>query len=137
MRVLFICVDNIGRSQSAEALFNARAKKSLAESCGCDFRHGREPKKLADIREAEPVVQMMKEEYGIDISQRFMKPFDEKAVKRSDKVILLCNPSECPDVKSAEHWNTPRLSPLSWEERKKVIKSLDERIEALLKSAGE
>lgn len=129
MRVLFICGGNVGRSQIAEAFFNHYSKKHKARSCaGYDFKQ----KVLS-----EKNTSIMKKEYGIDMSKQKPKPFSKKMVEQSDKIIILCNQSECPLIPHADHWSIPKMGELKIKERKKVIGLIQQKVKELLKEIGD
>lgn len=78
-RVLFVCVGNSGRSQMAEAFFNAMAK-------------GRAQAFSAGTRPAEsinPVVVEAMREIGIDISDQKPKPLTPELLEQADKVVTM------------------------------------------------
>lgn len=78
-RVLFVCVENAGRSQMAEAFANHYGKgKLIAQSAGV---------KLAD--RVNPVVVEVMKEKGIDISNNKPKLLTIKMVEEADRVISM------------------------------------------------
>jgi protein-tyrosine-phosphatase len=138
MKVLFIDADNVGRSQAAEALFNKYAKGSSAWSCAGKPEHTTE-RKISDMRDwaaVKEVNEIMERDYGIDLYTKTSKPFNRDMVAKSDKVIILCDPKDCPIIENAEYWDIPRLSPLDHEGKRKVIKGIDEKVRTLLKAIG-
>ena len=133
MKILFICGDNVGRSQAAEAMFNAYARGSKAESCA-GKPIWKAKKRLADITEAEAVISIMKSDYGIDLSEKFSKPFDQSMVDSADIVVTLCDESECPRIDGARHWDIPKLSRLDMEGKRSAIMGLEARVRELISS---
>ena len=124
-RVLFVCGSNVGRSQVAEAFFNAYSKSGSAWSCaGNDFIGG-------EIQ--EDVAKMMKDDFGIDMSKQRPKPFNWNMVKQSDKLVILCSASECPSIRGADHWSIPNMGKLSSEGKQEVIKLIQSRVRGLVK----
>lgn len=140
MKVLFICGDNVGRSQAAEALFNKYAKKSTAWSCAGKPTWTKErdisnmEKEMPDVHD---IVVIMKEDYGLDISKKVSKPFNKEMVAKSDRVIVMCDPKDCPKIKDAEYWNTPRLSLYDREGKREIIKWIEAKTRDLIKALGE
>jgi len=78
-RVLFVCVENAGRSQMAEAFANHHGKGKLtASSAGI---------MLAD--RVNPVVVDVMKEKGIDISMNKTKLLTTKMAEEADKIITM------------------------------------------------
>jgi len=78
-RVLFVCVENAGRSQMAEAFANHYGKgKLVASSAGV---------MLAD--KVNPVVVEVIKEKGIDISMNKPKLLTTKMAQEADKIIAM------------------------------------------------
>jgi arsenate reductase len=79
MRVLFVCVENAGRSQMAEAFANRYGKgKLVASSAGVV---------LAEM--VNPVVVEVMKEKGIDISMNKPKLLTTKMVEEADLAITM------------------------------------------------
>jgi len=101
VRVLFLCTGNSARSQMAEALL-AQAAGDWIEA----FSAGSHPKALHSN-----AVRVMSE-YGLDISGRRSKHFDEYAGRRFDYVVTLCDKVRevCPEFPGGPeptHWSIP------------------------------
>jgi len=78
-RVLFVCVENAGRSQMAEAFANHYGKgKLIASSAGV---------MLAD--RVNPVVVEVMKEKGIDISMNKPKLLTTKMAEEADRIITM------------------------------------------------
>ncbi len=90
MKILFICLGNVARSQMAEAYYNYFAESNNASSAGVlDFT----PAKYGHpIKE---VTSVMKEN-GIDVSHKKVKFITEEMVQKSDKIFVMCKEKECP-----------------------------------------
>ena len=127
IKVLFVCVHNIARSQMAEAFLNSVANdKFLAESAGLD------PGELSPF-----AVEVMKE-IGIDISGNKSKSvFDmHKRGESFDHVITVCdeaNAEKCPVFSGAQeriHWSFKDPSSLtgSKEDKMKEIRMIRDQI---------
>jgi arsenate reductase len=87
-RVLFVCVENAGRSQMAEAFANHYGKgKFTASSAGI---------KLAE--KVNPVVVEAMKEKGIDISMNLPKLLTPKMLEEADLIVTMgCGASDlCP-----------------------------------------
>lgn len=122
-KVLFICVQNAGRSQMAEALFNA-----LAAGRAIGISAGMRPAE----RVHPEVVEAMKE-VGIDISERKPKMLTPEMVSEADKVITMgCGADEaCPVTYTpAEDWgiDDPAGQPLE------TVRAIRDEIRARLQN---
>ena len=96
MNVLFLCRENVGRSQVAECLFNKLAadknlpyKATSAGTNASDYEHFGKP-----LREL--VVKTLAEN-GIDASQNFSKQLNEETAKDADVIVMLAEPELLPD----------------------------------------
>jgi arsenate reductase (thioredoxin) len=84
--VLFVCVQNAGRSQIAAALLDHHADgRVLVRSAGSQPADEIHP----------PVVEVM-EEIGLDLTRDFPKPLTDDAVRASDVVITMGCGDACP-----------------------------------------
>lgn len=125
-KVLFVCVENAGRSQMAEAFANNYGKgKLIASSAGV---------MLAD-RVNPAVVEAMKEK-GIDISMNKPKLLTVKMTEEADKIITMgCSVEKiCPAplLKNVIDWNLddPKGKPI--EQVRKIRDEIEKRILELI-----
>lgn len=102
MQVLFVCVHNAGRSQMAEAFFNALAPEGMyAVSAGTQ-----------PVQKVNPVVAAAMAEAGIDMTIHQPKLATPALVEASDRIITMgCGVQEsCPaylGMKIDEDWGLP------------------------------
>jgi len=93
-RVLFVCVQNAGRSQLAQALYEA---------------HGGEARSAGSrpAEEVHPVVVEALEEIGIDISERKPKGLTREDMEWADLVVTMGCGDECPYIPGKQYldWN--------------------------------
>ena len=96
--VLFVCTQNAGRSQMAQAFFERDAPRDLrAESAG------QEP---AD--RIHPIVVEAMGEIGIDLSACRPKKLTVEMQLHADRAITLACGADCPYVPSVvEDWDVP------------------------------
>lgn len=92
-KVLFVCIENAGRSQMAEA-FAKRAFKGTFES----FSAGSKPSNAIN-----PVVVVAMKEIGIDISGNQPKGFSDLPSKGFEYVITMGCGDSCPIIPAKEH----------------------------------
>ena len=96
MKVLFVCVENAGRSQIAQALYERRGGE--ARSAGS--------KPAAELHEA--VVEAL-EEIEIDVSGRKPKALEREDVEWADLVVTMGCGDACPVIPGKRYldWNLP------------------------------
>ncbi len=135
MRVLFICRANAGRSQIAEAFYNALTGSADATSAGIDLAHSI----LKDDLSVPPLVLETMKEAGIDISSARRKPVTEELLNESDKAILLMEDNEFPLPSFLENspkvirWNDiPDAKGTSAEFHAQVRDQIKEKVEKLI-----
>jgi arsenate reductase len=127
--VLFVCVHNAGRSQIAEALFNAYADgKARALSAGT------EPVKALNIA----VVAAMREA-GYDIAAATPKMLTDAMVDEADHVITMgcaIDDPSCPAVIAEEDWgiDDPAMAPMP--KVRRIRDEIARRVRALLRDMG-
>ncbi len=126
-KVLFICVQNAGRSQMAEALFNALAAgRAVAISAGTRPAERVHPE----------VVEAMKE-VGIDMSADKPKMLTPEMVSEADKVISMgCGADEaCPVAYTpAEDWGVEDPAGKPPEKVRAIRDEIRARVESLLRT---
>ena len=121
--VVFVCVQNAGRSQMAEALFNRAAEgRALARSAGS---------RPADA--VHPVVVEAMAEDGIDLSAARPKGLSPDVLDGVDWVVGMGCGDECPLVPGAKRidWDVSDPSGLSLNEVRGIRKDI-ERLVGLL-----
>jgi len=102
MQVMFVCVHNAGRSQMAEALFNAMAPEGM-----CAVSGGTEPTDAVN-----PIAVEAMREIGIDMQGHNPKLATPEMVQASGRIITMgCGVQEsCPlylGMKIDEDWGLP------------------------------
>ncbi len=84
--VLFVCVQNAGRSQMAAALLNVEAKGRIrVRSAGS-----------LPAAELDPAVVAAMSEMGLDLTRDYPKPLTDDVVRASDVVITMGCGDSCP-----------------------------------------
>ena len=122
--VVFVCIQNAGRSQMAEALFNrAAGGRALARSAGS--RPG---------AEVHPVVAQAMEEIGIDISAAKPKALDADVLDGVDWVVGMGCGDECPFVPGAKRvdWDVADPSGQSLNEVRGIRNDIKRLVDLLL-----
>jgi len=119
-RVLFVCVQNAGSSQLAQALYARR---------GGDARSaGSQP--ADELHEA--VVEAL-EEVGIDVSGRVPRALAREDVEWADLVVTMGCADACPVLPDTEYvdWNLPDPVGLCLEEVRELRAVIERRVGAL------
>lgn len=91
VKILFVCLGNVARSQMAEAFYNYYTNSKDACSAGTDPTTPKKYPKIPDI-----ICQAMLEE-GIDISHNKVKTVNKRFVEEADRIYVMCKKEECPD----------------------------------------
>lgn len=126
--VLFVCIHNAGRSQIAEALFNAYAGgKAVAISAGTEPVNALNLNVIASMREA-----------GYDIGSQRPKALTDEMIDGADHVITMgCmeDPS-CPAILAEDDWgiDDPAMAPLL--KVRQIRDEIARRVRKLLREMG-
>lgn len=120
MKALFVCVENAGRSQIAQALYERRGGEARsAGSQPADELH-------------EAVVEAL-EEVGIDVSDRTPRPLRQEDVEWADLVVTMGCGDACPVLPGKEYvdWNLPDPVGLCLAEVRELCSVIEERVSSL------
>jgi arsenate reductase len=119
-RVLFVCVENAGRSQLAQALYEQRGGQ--ARSAGS--------RPAAELHEA--VVEAL-EEVGVDVSGRTPRALGQADVEWADLVVTMGCGDACPVLPGKEYldWNLPDPAGLCLEAVRELRGVIEERVSSL------
>jgi arsenate reductase (thioredoxin) len=120
VRALFVCVENAGRSQIAQALYERRGGE--ARSAGS--------RPATELHEA--IVEVL-EEVGIDVSGRTPKALTREDVKWADIVVRMGCGDACPVLPGKEYldWNLPDPAGLCLEEVRELRSVIEQRVSSL------
>jgi protein-tyrosine-phosphatase len=126
LRVLFVCVENAGRSQIAEGFFREYANKFEVTSAGT------EPKS-----ELNPTVVKVMNEVGIDITNQKPKLLSNKMIQDSFRTINLgcMNKESCPSlfVNDVLDWNITDPKGKTIEEVRRIRDQIKFEVLSLIK----
>lgn len=122
--VLFVCVENAGRSQMAAALLDHRAEGRVHVRSA-----GSEP---AD--QFNPAVVEAMNELGIDITREFPKPLTDEVVRAADAVITMGCGDACPVYpgKMYRDWQVDDPKGKRVGEVRVIRDEIDQRVRGLL-----
>jgi arsenate reductase len=122
--VLFVCIQNAGRSQMAQALFErAAAGDHAARSAGS-----------RPAQAVHPEVAAVMSELGIDLYGRTPHLLDPADMRWADVVVTMGCGDECPYVPGTRHidWDLQDPAGLPAEQVRAVRDEIDRRVRALL-----
>jgi arsenate reductase len=124
--VLFVCIQNAGRSQMAEALFRRAAG-------------GRHEARSAGSRPADhvhPVVADVMGELGVDLSARRPHKLDDGDMRWADLVVTMGCGDECPYIPGKRYvdWELDDPASRPIDDVRRIRDDIRRRVEAL---AGE
>ena len=121
--VLFVCVQNAGRSQMAAALLTIEARGRIRVRSA-----GSQP--AAELDDA--VVTVMSE-IGLDLSASYPKPLTDDVVRASDVVITMGCGDSCPIYpgKRYEDWDLPDPANQTIDTVREVRDQIHDRVKAL------
>jgi arsenate reductase len=122
--VLFVCVQNAGRSQMAAALLDHYADGRVHVHSA-----GSEP---AD--QVNPAVVEAMSELGVDLSKEFPKPMTDEAVRAADTVITMGCGDACPIYpgKRYEDWEVDDPAEADLEGVRRIRDEISQRVRTLL-----
>jgi arsenate reductase (thioredoxin) len=124
-RVLFVCLQNAGRSQMSEALFTrAAGGRHEARSAGS-----------TPAAHVHPEVVEVMREIGIDLTNRVPHKLDDVDVGWTDVAVLMGCGDACPVLPGKRYldWDLPDPSGRSLEEVRALRDEISERVDALVR----
>jgi arsenate reductase (thioredoxin) len=124
--VLFVCLQNAGRSQMAAALLTVEAKGRI---------HVRSAGSLP-AAELDPGVVTVMAEMGLDLTRNYPKPLTDDVVRASDVVITMGCGDSCPIYpgKRYEDWDLPDPADQSLDTVRDIRDQIHERVKTLVAS---
>ncbi len=122
--VLFVCVQNAGRSQMAAGLVKLRSEGRIHVRSA-----GSQP--ASEINAA--VVEAM-EELGVDMDEAFPKPLTDEVVRAADVVITMGCGDACPIYpgKRYEDWTVDDPAGQSLDTVRRIRDDIDDRVQKLV-----
>jgi protein-tyrosine-phosphatase len=122
--VLFVCVQNAGRSQMAAGLMSYRAAgKVHVRSAGSD-----------PAEQINPAVVEAMAELGIDLHEAFPKPLTDEVVRAADAVVTMGCGDACPIYPGKRYldWELADPAGQDLETVRAIRDDIDARVQALL-----
>lgn len=126
--VLFVCVENAGRSQMAAGLLRQLAGNRVNVRTA-----GSRPASAVD----EMVVDVL-DEIGVPVSAEFPKPLTDEVVQASDIVVTMGCGDACPVYPGRRYLDWPVEDPVgrTLDEVRAIRDDIQTRVESLLRSLG-
>jgi arsenate reductase len=122
--VLFVCLQNAGRSQMSEALFTrAAGGRYQALSAG-----------TTPADRVHPEVLEVMDELGIDLSDRTPQRLTRELAEQADLVITMGCGDECPYIPGKRYidWDLPDPAGQPRDQVRAVRDDIDQRIQVLI-----
>jgi protein-tyrosine-phosphatase len=127
--VLFVCVQNAGRSQMAAGLLTLRSGGHVGvRSAGSD-----------PAENVNPLVAKAMAELGVDLAEAFPKPLTDEVVRAADVVVTMGCGDACPIYpgKRYEDWIVADPAEATSHEQVRAIRNdIDKRVQRLLSELG-
>ncbi len=123
--VLFVCVQNAGRSQMAAGLLKLRSQGRIhVRSAGSTPAEEINPNALAVL-----------EELGVDMGEEFPKPLTDEVVRAADVVITMGCGDACPIYpgKKYEDWELDDPAGQDLATVRRIRDELDQRVQTLIR----
>ena len=132
-KILFVCRGNVARSQIAMELFKKFTGLD-ADSAGTQV-FDEENSKVGQVQSVQPVIRILKQEEGIDISKNIRHQITPEMVKKYDKIIIMSEPENTPDylknsrkTENWEYWKIQDPVKISEEDLKKIIFQIKSKV---------
>ena len=122
-RVLFVCLQNAGRSQMSRALFErAAAGRHVSDSAG-----------TTPAAHVHPEVVEVTRELGIDLGGEKPKELTRELAEQADVVVTMGCGDECPYIPGKRYldWDLPDPKGLPLEEVRAIRDDIARRVQAL------
>lgn len=126
--VLFVCLQNAGRSQMSQALFErAAAGRHQALSAG-----------TTPAEQVHPEVVQVMRELGVDLSERRPQALSRELAERADVVVTMGCGDSCPFIPGRRYidWELPDPHGRPLETVRAIRDEISERVEQLLVELG-
>jgi arsenate reductase (thioredoxin) len=124
--ILFVCVENVGRSQMAEGFFKKYAPDGFKT-----FSAGTKPG-----YQLNPMIVEAMKEVGIDISKQKSKELTDKMIRESDNVVNMgcMDKNFCPTIwlPKVIEWNLEDPKGKSIEEVREIRDEIEKRVKEVV-----
>jgi protein-tyrosine-phosphatase len=128
MKVLFICRANVGRSQAALELYRLTGGEGNSAGTKVDNPNT----KISDIPLAANIIQVMRSDYGIDMSSNIRTQLDEEVAKPFDRLIVMAEADNIPEWLLRDtrtiFWDIKDPKLMDIEGTRKIVKEIESKI---------
>lgn len=123
--ILFVCVENAGRSQMAEGFFKKYAKGFNVQSAG-----------TKPVSQINPIAVQVMNEVGVDISNQKSKELTKEMIRNSDLIVNMgcMDKGFCPSIflPKVIEWNLGDPKGQSIEKVRDIRNQIEERVKKLV-----
>jgi protein-tyrosine-phosphatase len=131
MNILFVCQANVGRSQAAMELY--RQKGGTAESAGTKV--DTPGATLAERPGAFNIVEIMKEDFGIDMINNVRTQINETTVDGFEKIIVMAERETVPEWlfqdKRVEFWTINDPKGQDMDTTRRIVHEIEAKVSKL------
>jgi protein-tyrosine-phosphatase len=122
-QVLFVCVQNAGRSQMAAALLSKVSGGQVEVRSAGSLPAGR----------IHPLAEDVLRERGIDLADAFPKPLTDDVVRAADYVITMGCGDTCPIYPGKQYldWDVADPQDATLEDAREILADIEARVQAL------
>ena len=138
MKILFVCRQNVGRSQMAKAFYNILSKTNDADAAGTHvIERGQTLLERKATSESKNffVIDVMKDA-GLDIAAFTRHPLEESVLDKYDRIISMANEADTPKwlLKSPKytHWDVKDPRGQDYETTAKVRDDIKLKVSELI-----
>ena len=135
MNVLFICRQNVGRSQAAMELYRQKGGKANSAGTAVDNPNTT----LAQRPGAVNIVQIMREDHGIDMINNIRIQLTEAIASPYDKLVVMAEPETWPEWlrndKRMLYWQIQDTKGQDLPTTRRVVAEINEKLDALVKDS--
>lgn len=130
--VLFVCRENIGRSQVAEAFARQQFDSHIITSAGIIVDQPDQP--IKERSEANTLLRVMQQRFGMDISEQTRTSLDDirHLLGGFSVVTIMAEESVVPDwlveLPNAESWEVPDLKDLNYADTLEVVTHIQDGV---------
>lgn len=127
-KILWLCRENIGRSQVAQTFWNINyADTSISAGFDVD-----DPGSLlANRPEADTLIKVMADEYGMDIAKNNRSSIvglSKEILRRARMIVVLAEPSVIPfdfhELGNVEFWEVQDMKGKSYKETNRIVEEI-------------